>query len=153
MKREFIIDGEQFNDIEGFYCEIDKLFTKDLDWKTGHNLDAFNDILYGGFGVHKFKEPIKMIWKNFSKSRKDLSYEATVKHYEQDLALYYDREKITNIVHFKAINMDDYLKDNINRLEKKLCDAQNGKGETLLDIIVKIISDNKEHDRTLEIIE
>jgi len=72
MHWEFIIDSEKFDDIEGFYCEIDNLFTKDLGWKTGHNLDAFNDILRGGFGVYEYGEPVKIIWKNFEKSEKDL---------------------------------------------------------------------------------
>ena len=71
MRREFIIDGNKFNDIEGFYCVVENLFTKDLDWEIGRNLDAFNDILRGGFGVHD-QEPIHIIWRNFSKSRKDL---------------------------------------------------------------------------------
>lgn len=30
--------------LEGFYEEINKLLTKDLDWKTGYKLDAY--ILY-----------------------------------------------------------------------------------------------------------
>ena len=85
MMREFIIDGSDFFDIESFYCEIGDLLAKDLDWKTGHNLDAFNDILRGGFGVHEYGEPIKIIWRNFSKSRNDFGYEATIKYYEQIL--------------------------------------------------------------------
>ena len=36
MRQEFTIDGANFDDIEGFYYEIDALFTKNLDWKTGH---------------------------------------------------------------------------------------------------------------------
>lgn len=85
MRREFVINGGKFNDIGGFYLEVDILFTKGLDWRTGHNLDAFNDILRGGFGVHEYGEPIKIIWMNFAKSRKDFGYKATVKHYEQML--------------------------------------------------------------------
>ena len=75
MRQKFIIDGESFKDIEGFYCEIDRLLTKNLSWKTGHNLDAFNDLLRGGFGVHEYGEPISIFWKNFSKSKKDLGKE------------------------------------------------------------------------------
>jgi RNAse (barnase) inhibitor barstar len=45
---------------------------KDLDWQTGNNLDAFSDLLEGGFGVHEYKEPIRLIWKDFSKSKLDL---------------------------------------------------------------------------------
>ena len=73
--KEFILDGNKFNDMEGFYNEIDKLLTKDLEWKTGHNLDAFNDLLRGGFGVHEYGEPIIIKWINYEKSKKDLGKE------------------------------------------------------------------------------
>ena len=72
--KEFILDGNNFDNLEGFYDEIDKLFTKDLKWKTGHNYDAFNDLLHGGFGV--FDEgPILIKWLNYKKSKKDLGNE------------------------------------------------------------------------------
>ena len=72
--KEFIIDGNNFNDLEGFYCEIDKLLTKNLNFKTGHNFAAFNDLLRGGFGV--FDEgPILIKWNNYKKSKADLGNE------------------------------------------------------------------------------
>ncbi len=72
--KEFILDGNNFDSLEGFYNEIDKLLTKDLSWKTGHNYDAFNDLLRGGFGV--FDEgPILIKWLNYNKSKKDLGNE------------------------------------------------------------------------------
>jgi RNAse (barnase) inhibitor barstar len=52
--RVFILDGNKFSNIEGLYNEIDALLTKDLDFKTGHNLNAFNDLLRGGFNVYEF---------------------------------------------------------------------------------------------------
>jgi RNAse (barnase) inhibitor barstar len=67
-KQTIIINGNCFSDLETFYDEIDKSFTKNLDWQTGHNLNAFNDLLRGGFGVYEYDEPIKLIWCNFSKS-------------------------------------------------------------------------------------
>lgn len=70
--KTFILDGNNFSDMEGFYREIDKLLTKNLQWKTGHNLDAFNDLLRGGFGVHEYNEPITIRWINYAKSKKDL---------------------------------------------------------------------------------
>ena len=131
MRRKFIIDGANFDDIEGFYCEIDTLFTKNLDWKTGHNLHALNDILRGGFGVHEYGEPIKIIWKNFKKSKKDFGYEAIIKQYEYTLA---------NPHPFAEI---DYVKN-------KLSDAQNGIGETLIDVLIGIItSSDSEHKNCL----
>ncbi len=70
--REFILNGMRFSNIEEFYDEIDRLLTKDLPWKTGHNLDAFNDLLRGGFGVHEYGEPIKIKWTHYRKSKRDL---------------------------------------------------------------------------------
>ena len=63
--KTFILDGNRFDDLEGFYCEIDRLLTKDLTWKTGHNLNAYNDLLRGGFGVHEYGEPIIIKWLNY----------------------------------------------------------------------------------------
>ena len=73
--KEIIIDGNNFSDVEGFYTEIDKLLTRNLDWKTGHNLNAFNDLLRGGFGVHEYGEELHITWINASKSKADLGYE------------------------------------------------------------------------------
>ena len=66
------INGDNFTDLETFYDEIDRVLTKNLDWQTGHNLDACNDLLRGGFGVYEYEEPVKLIWTSFSNSRKHL---------------------------------------------------------------------------------
>ena len=73
--KTFILDGNNFSNMEGFYHEIDKLLTKNLQWKTGHNLNAFNDLLCGGFNVHEYNEPITIRWINYGKSKKDLGDE------------------------------------------------------------------------------
>ena len=70
--KTFILDGNNFSNMEGFYCEIDTLLTKNLQWKTGHNLNSFNDLLCGGFNVHEYREPITIRWINYEKSKKDL---------------------------------------------------------------------------------
>ena len=54
-KKKIIINGDNFADLESFYVEIDRVLTKDLDWETGHNLDAFNDLLRGGFGAYEYE--------------------------------------------------------------------------------------------------
>jgi RNAse (barnase) inhibitor barstar len=76
-KQTIIINGDKFSDLESFYDEIDQVLTKDLDWQTGHNLDAFNDLLRGGFGVYEHGEPVKIVWTNFAKSREKLGNEIT----------------------------------------------------------------------------
>jgi len=68
----FELNGDLFEDVEGFYEEIDRMLTKDLSWRTGHNLDAYIDLLRGGFGVHEYGEPIVIRWLNFEKSQREL---------------------------------------------------------------------------------
>ena len=70
--KTMVLDGNRFSDLEGFYTEMDLLLTKNLTWKTGHNLDALNDLLRGGFGVHEYEEPITLRWINYNKSKKKL---------------------------------------------------------------------------------
>lgn len=57
-RQEFTIDGRHFFTMAGFYDEIESVFTCGLDWKSGRNLNAFNDILRGGFGRHEYGQPI-----------------------------------------------------------------------------------------------
>jgi RNAse (barnase) inhibitor barstar len=72
IKKSIIINGGNFDDLASFYDEIDNVLTKDLDWKTGHNLNALNDLLRGGFGVYEYDEPVDLKWIHFSKSKNDL---------------------------------------------------------------------------------
>ncbi len=72
-KKTLMIDGNRFSDLAGFYDEVDRVLTADLGWDTGHNLDALNDLLGGGFGVHDADEPVTLIWKNSAKSKAELS--------------------------------------------------------------------------------
>jgi RNAse (barnase) inhibitor barstar len=72
-KKTIILNGDNFSTLQGFYTEIDNILTEGLDWKTGHNLDAFNDLLRGGFGLYEYEEPIKLIWLNSDKSKSDLN--------------------------------------------------------------------------------
>ena len=74
-KRTIVINGDNFSDLEGFFDEMDQVLTKDLDWNTGHNFNAFNDLLRGGFGVHDYEEPVKIIWTKFSESKRKLGDE------------------------------------------------------------------------------
>ena len=72
MRKEFITNGKNFCTLKGFYDEIEKVFTFNLNWKIGRNLDAFNDILRGGFGRHDYGEPILIKWLAYKKSERNL---------------------------------------------------------------------------------
>lgn len=119
--KNIVIDGKKFSDLEGFYTEIDRLLTKDLDWKTGHNLDAFSDLLRGGFGVHEYGEALHIKWTHFAKSRQDLGYNATKDYYQDVLKKCHPSSR--------------------KYVEQKLQDAKECKGKTILEIIIDIISD------------
>ena len=69
IKKQIFIEGKNIKNLESFFEEIDRVLTKDLDWDTGHNLNSFNDLLYGGFGVHDYEESIELIWKDFNESQ------------------------------------------------------------------------------------
>jgi RNAse (barnase) inhibitor barstar len=72
--KHIIIDGNNFSTLNGFYDEVEAKLTKGLSWKIGRNLDAFNDVLRGGFGVHDYEEKYKLTWLNASKSENDFKY-------------------------------------------------------------------------------
>lgn len=48
-KKTYVIGGKNFSTLEGFWDEISEKVISNVYW--GRNLDAFNDILYGGFGT------------------------------------------------------------------------------------------------------
>lgn len=74
MKRMSIIfDGNNFSDIESFYNEVTRVFNP-VSGVDGRNLDALQDLLWGGMGLHEFKQPIEIHWLNSTKSRKDFGY-------------------------------------------------------------------------------
>ncbi len=70
--REYIINGNKFRGENSFYNLVEKLFIRGLSYKTGRSLDAFEDILFGGFGMHETDEKIIVKWINFKKSEERL---------------------------------------------------------------------------------
>ncbi len=129
--KNIVIDGEKFSDLEGFFAEIDKLLTNDLDWKTGHNMDAFNDLLRGGYGVHEYGESLHIKWIHFAKSRQDLGYNAT-KSYFQDV-------------------LKNCHPSNREGVEKKLQEVKKCQGQTILDMIIDIILDTDDSGHLCEL--
>ncbi len=80
-KQIFEIDGRNFSTLEAFYDEINRVLIPDAEW--GHNLDAFNDILRGGFGTPD--EGFVLRWNNAAISRERLGYPETIRQLEQRL--------------------------------------------------------------------
>ncbi len=67
-KEIYEIDGGDFRDLQEFYDVISRVLIPGVDW--GRNLNAFNDILRGGFGTPDVGFVLR--WKNSSVSRKRL---------------------------------------------------------------------------------
>jgi RNAse (barnase) inhibitor barstar len=108
------IDGERFSTLEEFYDEIDRVMPVS-SW--GHNLDAFNDILRGGFGTPD--EGFTIRWRNQSTSRERLGYAETVRQLKLRLERCHSASRETVL---------RYLRD-----------AEQGQDQTVFDWLVDII--------------
>ena len=129
---KIVIDGNRFSTLDEFFDEAERLLTKDLVWRTGHNFDAFRDLLRGGFGVHEYGEPIDFVWENSEKSRRDFGYDATAQYHE----------KILKRCH----------PSNRGIVAERITAAHNHEGETIFDMIVEQINDKSDaYDHTLEL--
>lgn len=122
MEQQIIINGDLISDIPSFYREINRVFMSGENWQLGNSLDAFNDLLYGGFGAIKSNEPVKLVWKNMEKSRQALGYAATKQYYEEKL------------LPGAPFNKEHFL--------EKLAALDNGTGPTYFDILMEIIAEH-----------
>lgn len=68
----FELDGNNFNDMDSFYDEVNSKLCPQFEG-FGSNLDAFNDVLRGGFLAFEYNENIELNWKQSDKSKADLA--------------------------------------------------------------------------------
>ena len=128
-RREIVIDGENFSDLRGFYDEATRAFGSP-EGRPIRNMDAFNDVLRGGFGDIEPGESLAVRWRNSEKSREDLGYEATVSYLRQALERAHP--------------------DNREKLAARLAKAEAGEGPTVFDMICGVIRRaDSGHDCTL----
>lgn len=109
------IDGNRFSTLEGFYEEISRVVIPGADW--GRNLDAFNDILGGGFGTPD--EGFTLHWKNHRASLDQLGYPETIRQLELRLARCHPANRVS--------------------VAAELARARDGAGPTVFDWLVDII--------------
>jgi RNAse (barnase) inhibitor barstar len=118
VAREYVIDGARITSLESFYDEISRLLIPNHKW--GRNLDAYDDILSGGFGTPD--EGFVLRWRNSAASRSNLGHDETIKHLEMKLQLCHPSNR-------------DFV-------SRELADARTGKGPTIFDILVEITKDH-----------
>ena len=80
--KSWIIEGANVRDIPSFYAEINRIFMQEEDWNIAPSLDAFNDLLYGGFGALKDAEEVHIIWMDSAQSAAALGLQTTRAYYE-----------------------------------------------------------------------
>lgn len=114
-KKTYIIDGANFSTLQEFYDEVSRSLIPDAQW--GHNLDAFNDILRGGFGTPP--DGFILEWKNSELSKQRLGYPETIRQLELRL----ERADSSNHAQIRA----------------ELEQAKRGKGRTVFDWLIEII--------------
>lgn len=114
-KQVLEIDGRCFDELDGFFEHVGQRLIPGASW--GKNLDAFNDILRGGFGTPD--EGFILRWANASASRERLGFDETVRYIERKLTRCHA--------------------SNVAAVEADLASARRGEGETLFDLIVDIV--------------
>ncbi|MBA7475548.1 hypothetical protein ES707_10919 [subsurface metagenome] len=126
MKSVYEIDGDKFDDLESFYDHVSQILIPGSEW--GENLDAFNDILRGGFGTPEGGFVLR--WMNSDRSREKLGYPETVRYIEQKLTRCHP--------------------DNREDVRSDLLLAQQCKGKTLFEILTDIIRNHGSGGRESE---
>lgn len=121
MKSRYTIDGNAFNSLDGFWDHVHDVLIPGYD--AGKGLDAFNDILRGGFGTPD--DGFIIVWTNAARSRHVLGYPETIAYLEKKLTTCHPSNRAD-------------VQDDLNR-------ARNSQGPTLFDIITSIIADHGSH--------
>jgi RNAse (barnase) inhibitor barstar len=112
------IDGLSFDSLAGFFDVFGTVVLGITNY--GRNLDAFNDVLRGGFGSPDGGFVLR--WRNSEVSRDRLGYDETIRFIEH---------KLTTCHPSNVVSVLDDLKR-----------ARNREGETLFDIICGILQNH-----------
>ena len=116
QKQSFVIDGLEISTLEEFFACFQNAVLGGARW--GGNLDAFNDVLRGGFGSPA--EGFVLIWKNHSTSKERLGFGETTRQLE--------------------IRLTRCHPANVQSVQVQLDAARRGEGPTVYDWLVEIIS-------------
>jgi RNAse (barnase) inhibitor barstar len=115
MKAVYHLDGYEFATLEEFYDVVGRALIPGAYW--GRNLDAFNDVLRGGFGTPE--GGFVLVWNSSKVSRDRLGYPETVRQLERRLTRCHS--------------------ENRARVSQDLERARRGAGPTVFDWLIEII--------------
>ena len=115
MTAIYTIDGERFATLEGFFREISGAVVPRATW--GKNLDAFDDVLSGGFGTPAVGFTLR--WRHHAISRVRLGYPETVRQLELRLQRCHPANRVA--------------------IAQQLKQANTGAGPTVFDWLVQVV--------------
>lgn len=117
-KMEYVLDGACFSTLEEFAAHFSERVLPDYQWRG--NLDAFKDILGGGFGTPE--SGFVLVWRNAQTSKERLGYPETVRQLEARLSQCHP--------------------ENVEAMSQDLERARRRSGPTVFDWLVDIIRDH-----------
>lgn len=120
------LNGGAIRDIPTFYAEINRVFMTGENWRLAESLDALSDMLHGGFGAIKGKEPVRIIWHDIEASRSALGVAATC-------AFLTEKLERPGLFDKKLIG-------------EQLAALEHGTGQTYFEIVLEIISEHRNID-------
>jgi RNAse (barnase) inhibitor barstar len=112
------IDGTEFSTLEEFFAHFQRRALDGTPW--GNNLDAFNDVLRGGFGTPE--EGFHLRWKNHQLSKQRLGWDETARQLRNRLKT--------------------CCAESIPVVREELARALSHQGKTMFEVLVEIISEH-----------
>lgn len=112
---EYRLDGTRIVSLDTFFDEFSRVVLPHQTW--GRNLDAFNDVLRGGFGTPA--DGFTLVWCCSAVSKANLSFDETVRQLERRLARCHASHR--------------------GRILREIEEAQAGAGKTVFDWLIEII--------------
>ncbi len=109
------LEGRRIRDLEAFWEEVSRSLIPGA--RRVGNLDAFNDILRGGFGTPDGGFVLR--WLNAGLSREALGYAETIRYLEHRVTRCHP--------------------SNVSRVKTEIAAARRGEGPTLFDIVLEIV--------------
>lgn len=124
------LEGTTMSDIASFYKQLNEQLMRDEDWQLGESLDAFDDLLYGGYSKWKDYDQLEIVWKDIAVSEQYLGMATTKAYYLKKLG------------GDSSFNQD-FVKEKLKQLEA-------GTGQTYFDILMEIIESHHEKVRLVK---
>ncbi len=112
---DYVIQGTRIVSLETFFDEISCVLVPDAKW--GRNLDAFNDILSGGFGTPEGGFVLR--WSHAAESKIHLSYAETIRQLK--------------------VRLEKCHPESRSYIRQQLHLAETNQGPTVFDWLVEII--------------